>query len=476
MSLRLLQGMIVMMYFTRLFICTVLIGNCTGLFAGPLALYLQKEQEQLRPLIAANTIHREDFRQPIDHNNPASGLFSQRYYVDETFGPAEDAPVFFYICGESSCTKRSLNGAIRQYAQRHHAKLVALEHRFYGESLPMYSFATEALQYLSTDIALEDLAYFQQQITQANHWSGKWVAFGGSYPGSLSAYYRLIHPELVVGALASSAPVMAKEDFFEYDAHVNQVAGPVCAAHMRTVVQQVEATLEKPAQLARMKALFEADEVIDSTDFLYLIADVGASAVQYGMKDTFCTYLNSSETPLIGYAEFAKYLYKRLNVKAVDITVQGAMSENPRDYPDGIGMRQWYYQSCKEYGYWQNANPDQTQSTRSALINLDYHHRICQRLFGLKNPADTEALNTHLYFPLMEPSSTNIFFTNGEQDPWSMLSMTDKNGNTSNAAHTYYLIKGSAHCDDLRKPTALDSEYLIAARSTMNGLLDKWLH
>ncbi|MGM9454312.1 S28 family serine protease [Legionella bozemanae] len=443
--------------------------------AGVVERYLQKKQEEKTPLIAEKTIQLAYFKQLIDHNDPVLGTFSQRYYLDETYGPKEDSPVFFYICGESACTKRALNGAIRNYAQKFHAKLVALEHRYYGESLPFNSLSTKDLRFLTTEAALDDLAYFQRHLKNEKNWTGKWVAFGGSYPGSLSAYYRLKFPYLVVGALASSAPVMAKEDFVEYDAHVTQVAGLHCANQMREVVSEVEASLSNPATLAQMKSLFDASAVADPVDFLYLIADTGAAAVQYGMRDTFCANLSASPTPLQGYAEFARKLYQDMRVNAAEMTAQGAMSENPGDYKDGLGMRQWYYQSCREYGYWQNAHPNSALSTRSSLINLEYHHSVCQRLFGLTQPANTTELNNTLYFPLMDILASNIYFTNGENDPWSTLSLAEKNGNAINPKLTYQLIQGAAHCDDLHSPSSLDSSALITARKTMESLLTEWL-
>ncbi len=44
----------------------------------------------------------------------------------------------------------------------------------------------------------------------------KIVVFGGSYAGNLAAWFRLKHPEIAIGAIASSAPVFAQANFKEY--------------------------------------------------------------------------------------------------------------------------------------------------------------------------------------------------------------------------------------------------------------------
>jgi pimeloyl-ACP methyl ester carboxylesterase len=444
-------------------------------YAGPLEYYVLQQRENNKPLIAAKSIMTAYFQQWIAHDAHDKGTFPQRYYIDETYGLAPDSPVFFYICGEATCTPRALNGAIREYAKKFHAKLVALEHRYYGESIPKPTFSTKDLQDLTTDAALKDLANFQQEIIAKNQWRGPWVAFGGSYPGSLSAYYRLKYPELVVGALASSAPVMAKEDFFEYDSHVTDVAGAECASKMREAVRDVESALVDKARFEHIKTLFKASEIIDNLDFIYVIADVGATAVQYGMRDAFCNqFYDENYTPLENYAIAALAIYKAFGTNAVEMSMQSALSENPADYK-GLGLRPWLYQSCTEYGYWQNANQDETKSTRSLLINAAYHQNVCHRLFGIDEPAHTDLINASLYFPLLDESVTRIYFTNGENDPWSLLSMAEKNGNATNKNLNYNLIKGAAHCDDLRSPTTKDSESLKAARHTTELLIKQWL-
>lgn len=452
-----------------------LFSNFSISHAGIVEYFLQQKQEEKLFLGAEKSIQVAYFKQFIDHNSPKKGTFSQRYYIDETYGLRNDSPVFFYICGEATCSKRALNGAIRNYAQKFHAKLVALEHRYYGESLPVNSFSTKNLHFLNTKAALDDLAYFQKSLIKEKKWKGKWIAFGGSYPGSLSAYYRLISPNLVAGSLASSAPVMAKEDFIEYDAHVTQVVGSQCANQMREVVGTIEESLNDAVKLEQIKSLFDASAVNNPIDFLYLIADTAAAAVQYGMRDTFCASLSASSSPMEGYAAFARKLYKDMNVSALDMTVEGAMSEDPNQYKNGVGVRQWLYQSCKEYGYWQNANPNSALSTRSSFINMSYHHNACQRLFGLVEPANTQEINNSLYFPLMDASISNIYFTNGENDPWSNLSLAEKNGNAVNPKFAYHLIQGGAHCDDLHTPSSIDSDSLKTARNTMESLLTEWL-
>ena len=99
----------------------ILLGLCTAfssVHAGMVERYMQQRQEEKVPLLAEKTIRLTYFKQLIDHNDPAAGTFSQRYYIDESYGATDDSPVFFYICGEAACTKRALNGAIRNYAQK----------------------------------------------------------------------------------------------------------------------------------------------------------------------------------------------------------------------------------------------------------------------------------------------------------------------------------------------------------------------
>ena len=68
---------------------------------------------------------------------------------------------------------------------------------------------------------MEDLATF---IDWARSFKGldipltrPWITIGGSYPGALSAWFRLKYPHLTIGAWASSAVIDAIEDFTQFD-------------------------------------------------------------------------------------------------------------------------------------------------------------------------------------------------------------------------------------------------------------------
>ena len=60
--------------------------------------------------------------------------------------------------------------------------------------------SASSLKYLNSEQALADLAAFSQSMAREfNLTSSKWISFGGSYPGSLSAWFRLKYPHLVHG-------------------------------------------------------------------------------------------------------------------------------------------------------------------------------------------------------------------------------------------------------------------------------------
>ncbi|MBA2405863.1 MAG: hypothetical protein H0V66_13890, partial [Bdellovibrionales bacterium] len=170
------------------------------------------------------TMETSFFDQTLNYQDASdTRTFKQRYFVDSKYAENETSPVFYIVCGEWNCGGTGSYGYAVNLAKQFKAHLVALEHRYYGESLPFTTLNKENLDFLNFDSAVKDLATFQTFLMKEKNLTGKWVAFGGSYAGTLSAQYRVAYPELVTGSLASSGPVFFNNEFSEYDAHVAKV-------------------------------------------------------------------------------------------------------------------------------------------------------------------------------------------------------------------------------------------------------------
>jgi pimeloyl-ACP methyl ester carboxylesterase len=412
------------------------------------------------------------FAQRLDHfENTDDRKFDQRFWIDSNQASEfPDAPVLYYICGESRCYGPST--FVKRLAGEIGAHIVTLEHRYYGESIPAPSYSAKNLRFLSTDAALADLAAFQAFATEKWNLKGPWIAIGGSYPGSLAAYYRVAYPKLTLGALASSAPVEARAAFEEYDYQVATVVPPKCLARIHRVVETAERALDNGEDRAVVKKIFKSSNLPDDDDFLYAVADMAAATIQYGERKSFCDALESAtdESLLRTYAEVALAMLNRLGVEPIDLVAEGNLSEDPRDYTES-GMRQWFYQSCTEYGYWQVAYPDPRYSARSSRIDLAYHDRMCDRLFGIRRPVDTRYINRTYYEPLIQGKTDRVLFTNGSDDPWKHLSIVPARGNVSSEVAAME-ISGAAHCDDLG---AGDQAEVRRAQDLFRSLLKDWL-
>ena len=92
-----------------------------------------------------------------------------------------------------------------ELAPKFGARIVFVEHRYEGESLPNIS--KQCMAYASTIQALADYANILE--THLNPGRAPVIVFGGSYGGMLSSWMRMKYPHLVSGAIAASAPIGA---------------------------------------------------------------------------------------------------------------------------------------------------------------------------------------------------------------------------------------------------------------------------
>lgn len=408
------------------------------------------------------------FDQKLNHKSATSKTFKQRYFVDSKYAADANSPVFYIICGEWNCGGTGSYSYVESLARNLKGHLVALEHRFYGESMPTNKLTTSSLKTLHLDSAIEDLRSFQQFMMNEKGLKGKWVAAGGSYAGTLAAFYRLKHPEMVVGALSSSGPVFTKNEFFEYDAHVAKVINKTsCGDKVREAVKAIEEKMSTPEGVKAVKETFKATNVVNDKDFLYVVADMLAAAVQYGRDKVFCASLSSSTDLIEGYAKGGLSVLSAMGTTPFEISL--AVAERQEVTADD-NMRQWMYQSCRQFGWFQVANGTGKDTSRSSQIDLAYHEEVCNRLYGIQMGRDG-ALNSKWYDLLFAPSVTNIIWTNGSNDPWLTLSVTEQT-RESNPAFNLFMMEGAAHCNDLRIGNIAS---VTAAQKQMDVIIAGWL-
>lgn len=445
-----------------------------GLFYHKRSLLMQsfsiKSQAlKLRSDSSLRTMEVNFFDQKLDHSDPSSVTFKQRYFVDSHFAQGAKSPVFYIVCGEWNCAGTGSYTFVEDLAKKMNAHLVALEHRYYGESLPTRHLSTKNLKHLDLQSAIDDLASFQKFMMKSGGLHGKWVVFGGSYAGTLAAFYREKHPELVAGALASSAPVLMKNEFSEYDAHVAKVINKSsCGDKVREAVKLIEMKLQTPEGSKEMRSLFKSEAIINDGDFLYVVADMLAAAVQYGRDKMFCEAFNSKADLIAAYAKGGLDVLSAMGSTPFEISL--AVAER-KDVTPEDNMRQWMWQSCREFGWFQVANGVGAESSRSSKIDLAYHDEVCHRLYNVAVGSDG-ALNEKWYYPLFNPEAGHIIFTNGSNDPWLNLSVVPGEEG-KNPAFDLLMMEDAAHCNDLRLFSALPS--VLAAHAQLKTIIEKWM-
>nr|AFK37914.1 unknown [Lotus japonicus] len=319
------------------------------------------------------------FSQTLDHYSPYDHRkFQQRYYEFLDYFRIPDGPVFLVICGEYSCNGIR-NDYIAVLAKKFGAAVVSLEHRYYGKSSPFKSLATKNLRYLSSKQALFDLAVFRQNYQDSlnaklnrTKTENPWFVFGVSYPGALSAWFRLKFPHLTCGSLASSAVVLAVYNFTEFDQQIGESAGAECKAALQETTQLIEKKLATDGKA--LKASFNAADLEIDGDFMYFLADAGITAFQYGNPDILCKPLveakKDGEDLVDAYVKYVKENYGESTESYDQENLKNtSVSENSSD-------RLWWFQVCTEVAYFQVAPSN--DSIRSSIVDTRYHLDLCK--------------------------------------------------------------------------------------------------
>lgn len=409
---------------------------------------------------------------PIDHfSNNSTATFKQRYFVDsQYFMEGTDAPVFFEIGGEGTLGGPP-GGFIADLAKEHGALLVALEHRFYGESIPNDCSHTENLKkHLTVEQALADLNSFTHHYTKEKNLKGKWFVFGGSYPGALSSWYRNAYPEASVGSLSSSGVVNPIVDYYQFDEAVSAAIGNECGARLKKISRAFEKSVELNFNEAKEQMHCEAD--IGEVDYLYMLADSWSMADQYGKKSALCDAIMAAPE----HAD-DKTLTQTFADFSIDYWGAGFCSAgfyNTKALADparwDVNSRSWRFQTCYQVA-WFNTAPAQG-SIRSARVDLDYHLKQCEEIFGYKMEPAVEPLIKKFGGDQPNPVH-NVFYSDFSDDPWRTASV--QYPVAVDQPYHLAMCNDCGHCADFHAPAASDPPQLTEGREEFAKFVKKWL-
>jgi len=429
------------------------------------------------------------YTQKLDHFSGDQRTWKQKYYVDDSLWGGVGSPIFVYIGGEGPLGPRALTNTIlaKSYAPTFGALMFALEHRFYGESQPLPDWTVESLQYLSSQQALADLAAFivdMQNQYAAN--SSPVIVFGGSYPGNLAAWFRIKFPDIAIAAVASSAPVYAELDFFQYldvvDRSLSYFAGPECDAKIAAANKQIALLFHSQQGTLQVEQMFNTCSNFngqnDIATFASTLMGNFMGTVQYDNEingaptiDTLCdVMLTNSSDPVTAYAAVSDLFLRSQGMSCLDISYYDSMVSIVNTSSNDVNnMRQWTYQTCVEFGYFQTTDDNQNQPFGD-FVPLSYYTQQCVEAFNITDLPDVNFTNA--YYGGKDPKgATNILFVNGSLDPWHALSITQ----TNLPGIATILINGTAHCADMSPAKSTDPPGLAQAQAQILNQLGVWL-
>ncbi|KAL5704268.1 lysosomal Pro-Xaa carboxypeptidase [Ranunculus cassubicifolius] len=432
------------------------------------------------------------YTQTLDHFNylpESSATFQQKYIVNSKYwgGANTSSPIFVYTGPEFEIEYVATPGLMTDIAPRFKALLVYIEHRYYGESMP---FGEESYQnsstmgYFSSTQALADYAELiidlKRNLSAQN---SPVIVLGGSYGGMLASWFRLKYPHIAVGALASSAPILYFDGMTPENGYHVVVTkdfkeiSESCYNTIRESWSEIDRVAATPNGLNMLSQKFNTCEVVNSSNQL---------------KDSIATnYITSAQ-----FNEPPYYPVKQI-CAAIDGLPEGSdvISRISAGYKVGFGRlfnntpcneisylaptiaptRElgWFWQTCTEMvipiGYHKN----ETMFDRENPFDLKAFTRGCQSKFGVTPRPHwiTTEYGGHNITSVLKKFASNIIFSNGLQDPYSVGGVLQS---ISDSVVALYTTQGS-HCLDLVAASTSDPDWLVTQRKKEVEIIQGWI-
>jgi hypothetical protein len=323
-----------------------------------------------------------------------------------------------------------------------------------------------------------------------------WVIAGGSYSGALVTWIEAVAPGTFWAYHASSAPVQAIQNFWEYFQPIQAGMPRNCSKDISLVINHVDGILLNGtiADKNSLKALFGLATVVYDDDFAQIV-ESPLYSWQSGMSAflSFCDAIEGvkpGQNPLpdangvgltAALANYASYVKTKYGCTVPDCY----SSRNPSsttytstilDPKTGAG-RQWQWMLCNEpFGWWPTGAPAGQTSLVSQAVTAEYWQQKCNLYFpGTQFSITEDAFNTK--FEGWNVKSTRVMFSNGEFDPWRSASVSSafRPGGplVSTPEIPVFVIPGAVHVQDFY--TSELTPAIIAVRIQEVAQIKTWV-
>jgi hypothetical protein len=243
-------------------------GGSLSMASTTAALVVQEDSKSGSKLVVGR--HDEVFYGPyfytdqvVDHTAKLGDRYfgekwTQRYFVNSRYYGGPGSPIFLIIGGEGEATSLYYPYIYEHLAKEFNAYVIQFEHRFYGKSYPVHVEANEdMIGLLTVENSMQDalrlLDVTRRQLncsddrTSTNYCPT--MTIGASYPGFMSSLMRIVHPDKIDIAYASSAPLhlysqdLDSNDYFDLVTRVAESASPGCAKAVKDLLFEVHSII-----------------------------------------------------------------------------------------------------------------------------------------------------------------------------------------------------------------------------------------
>lgn len=473
------------------------------------------------------------FDQPVDHFDEESDrTWAHRYYKSTEFYGGPGHPIFVIVGGEGALDFGMLYPFVTKVlAKRFQAAVLQIEHRFYGPYHPVANATNDQLLNLLTPHqAMADMVHLTRHMRDSEFMCSSdrsspdycpIVTVGASYPGFLSALFRLVYPDFVDISYASSAPLLMYAQAVDPNIYYDIVtasaerASPGCAAAVRhtldDAVAEVDAsvTLHEaaerlgicvgsiPSYITTKEMFRDAVVMITSFSFAEYNSDNYPPGPDTGLVSICALFQNDELNTLDTLQSFFHCLMEQeeedlkgcdfpsvncdddddddfvVGKECFDMMTQlpdpsdpnSTLMDTPGDYEDGY---MWDFQTCAQVIFIIGFSDESMFPPHNATYEELNKH--CQARFGM-TPHPYKLVNEWDFDDLSNASY--ILFANGLQDMWAGGSILEDVSETVIA----FNFENGAHHSDLSHegPTDADTDDIKQGFVDIANTLELWL-